>query len=97
MADNRDFQPESAKFRAWELPKRQQPASAERPASLPFEARSSHQDDYGAYDLPPRRAAVPPAKPPPSIPFRGRTVQQDDFQRHPIPRKVYITLEPAKR
>ena len=34
------------RYRPWELPQRQAPQQAERPQPLPFNSRSSYQDDY---------------------------------------------------
>jgi len=96
MPDNRDFAPESSQFQAWDLPKRQQPEPVQRHETLPFNARSSYQDDYVPYAVQARPERPAPAKPPPSIPFNARSVSQDDFVPHEIPRKIYITLEPAQ-
>ncbi len=98
MPDSRDFASEtSGEYRPWELPKRQQPQQAERPQPLPFNSRSSYQDDYVPYALEARQPVPPPSRPGPKIPFNSRTTVQDDFQAYAIPRKKYVVLMPAKQ
>eukprot|EP00750_Incisomonas_marina_P032531 INCI9208.1.p1 GENE.INCI9208.1~~INCI9208.1.p1 ORF type:complete len:291 (-),score=53.98 INCI9208.1:1438-2310(-) len=88
MPDSRDFASETSKnFRQWELPKREQPQQAQRPQSLPFNARSSYQDDFVPHQVPAREAARPVEYKPNGIPFNAQSTTASDYQAWELPPK----------
>jgi len=85
LPDTRDFAPESSQFRQWDLPRRQQPEEVRRHETLPFNAKSSYQEDYVAHELPRRSAAEAQKWQPNSIPFNAQSTTASDFKQWDIP------------
>ena len=83
--DPRNFAPESSQYQAWELPKRQQPQQAQVPQSLPFNARSSYQDDFVAHPVARRAPPEDQQWKPNNIPFNAKSTAASDYQAWELP------------
>lgn len=85
VPDNRNFSPESSKYKAWDLPKRQSPSEIQRPATLPFKAKSSYQQDFVAHELPEKTLQPSTTWKPSKIPFQAQSTAQSDYRKWDIP------------